>query len=147
MEAGGGEGTYDHNKLINRDMLNQHPKSSITGLQDDFYNINQLITNETKNRIQGDLEMLSLAKVYIEDSIASLSFELFIVVDTLPDIGETNKIYLVSIGNTFDEYIFVNGHWERIGEIDIDLSNYFTKQETLNEISFAITGFLETGVI
>lgn len=34
--GGGGEGTYDHNQLTNRDAYDQHPISAITGLQEEL---------------------------------------------------------------------------------------------------------------
>ncbi len=42
------------------------------------------------------------------------------IVSELPSTGEENKIYLVSNGssedsNTFDEYLFVEGNWEKLG--------------------------------
>lgn len=57
--------------------------------------------------------------------ITELSFE---VVQTLPATGNTSTIYLVPITgsaqNTYDEYLYVNNAWEKIGSTDIDLSNY-----------------------
>ena len=57
------------------------------------------------------------------------------VVETLPteDI-DTDTIYLVpkedtESNNIYDEYIYVNEAWEKIGTTEIDLTNYFTKQE------------------
>lgn len=57
------------------------------------------------------------------------------VVETLPteDI-DTDTIYLVptedtETDNIYDEYIYVNNAWEKIGTTEIDLTNYFTKQE------------------
>lgn len=57
-----------------------------------------------------------------------------IVVYELPDVGEEGTLYLVprqvtETKNVFDEYIYVNGGWEKIGSTDIDFSNYYTKQE------------------
>lgn len=42
----------------------------------------------------------------------------------VPKTGETNDIY--------DEYIYVNNDWEMIGNTQIDLSNYATKNEIPN---------------
>ena len=54
----------------------------------------------------------------------------FIVVDKLPEVGE-NAIYLLAteggaMENLYDEYIYVDGRWERIGSIglEVDLSEY-----------------------
>ena len=55
----------------------------------------------------------------------------FEVVSALPGAGETGKIYLVSNGgstqNAYDEYIWVNNGWEKIGTTAVDLSGYWSK--------------------
>ena len=56
------------------------------------------------------------------------------VVDTLPETGETDTIYLVKKSNPgeqnlYDEYVYANGAWEHIGDTSVDLSNYYTKTE------------------
>lgn len=74
--------------------------------------------------------------------IATISFE---VVDVLPQTGEANKIYLVPATegkpqNGYDEYIYVNGSWEKIGSTNIDLSQYATTEYVNQQISTAVTG-------
>ena len=63
-------------------------------------------------------------------NLANLQIE---IVDQLPSIGETNIIYLVkksgSAPDIHDEYVFVDGKWEKIGNTEIDLSNYYTRAE------------------
>lgn len=56
-------------------------------------------------------------------------------VDVLPPTGESNVIYLVPKNpgeqdNIFDEYVYVDGDWEKIGDTSVDLSDYYTKSET-----------------
>lgn len=57
--------------------------------------------------------------------ISSFSFE---VVESLPASGSTGKIYLISNSgsgtNIYDEYIWVNSAWEKIGTTAVDLSGY-----------------------
>ena len=65
------------------------------------------------------------------------------VVDTLPETGETDTIYLVkksnpSEQNLYDEYVYTDTGWEHIGDTSVDLTDYYTKTET-----DAITGNLE----
>lgn len=62
------------------------------------------------------------------------------VVEELPTIGEENVLYLVPKQNTgqsdvFEEWIYINNSWEKIGTTDIDLSNYYTKSETIAKMS------------
>jgi len=56
-----------------------------------------------------------------------------VIVEELPtvDVDET-KIYLLSTNSeddAYDEYLYVNEKWERIGTTQVDLSNYYTKTE------------------
>lgn len=54
------------------------------------------------------------------------------VVDSLPLSGIDNVIYMKSKSgeedNIYDEYMWINQKWERIGSSEVDLSNYPTKQ-------------------
>lgn len=73
------------------------------------------------------------------------------IVDTLPDVATANEdtIYMVpDAGDTgaagsnksvYTEYMLVNGAFERIGTSDVDLSNYFTKEEVTGAIGTAKT--------
>lgn len=61
------------------------------------------------------------------------------VVDTLPDVGETDTIYLVKKNNPgeqnlYDEYVYTEtSGWEHIGDTSVDLTDYYDKDET-NEL-------------
>lgn len=63
-------------------------------------------------------------------NLANLRIE---VVNALPSTGETNVIYLVKKAGTnpdvHDEYVYVEGNWEKIGNTEVDLSNYYTKDQ------------------
>ena len=58
------------------------------------------------------------------------------VVDTLPEVGETDTIYLLKKDtpgddNYYDEYVYTtNNGWEHIGDTSVDLTDYYTKEET-----------------
>ena len=60
----------------------------------------------------------------------------FITVDELPEVGESNHIYLVAHEHgekdIYDEYIWIEAtqSFEKIGNTDIDLSDYYTKEES-----------------
>ena len=62
--------------------------------------------------------------------ITSFEFE---IVQTLPASGEAGVVYLVpnsgTTPNIYDEYIWVNNEFEKIGTTDIDLSGYATTQD------------------
>ena len=70
----------------------------------------------------------------------------FTIVNELPETGTEGIIYLVPVEdpeqeNKYNEYIYVDDEWELLGEIgvDIDLSNYYTKQEVNNLIPTALS--------
>ena len=62
----------------------------------------------------------------------------FEVVSSLPDTGKSNVIYLLSKTGTtqdvYDEYVYVNNVWEKIGTTSVDLSGYL-KTTDLVEIT------------
>jgi len=61
------------------------------------------------------------------DAIATIEFK---IVEELPTSGASNIIYLVahshSTDDGYDEYVYINSAWEKIGNTDIDLSDYAT---------------------
>jgi hypothetical protein len=60
-------------------------------------------------------------------NISSVSME---VVDTLPATGETSVIYLVeSDSDTYEMWIWSNDQWFDIGTTNIDLSDYWAKDD------------------
>lgn len=57
------------------------------------------------------------------------------VVDSLPATGTPGILYFVANSsgesqNAYDEYIYNNGSWEKLGQAQIDLSNYIQKSNT-----------------
>lgn len=65
------------------------------------------------------------------------------IVDELPVSGADNIIYMKSKseeeGNIYDEYMWINRKWERIGSSEVDLSNYATKQSLQEAIVRTLT--------
>jgi hypothetical protein len=62
-----------------------------------------------------------------------------LIVNELPSVGNEDTLYFVPKENPetsdlYDEYMYINNQWELLGEkqIDIDLDDYYTKQETNN---------------
>ena len=103
-------------------------------------NVHITINNQIKSSIVDNLESLAADKSLsanqgriLKEMIANLANLQIEIVDQLPSIGETNIIYLVkksgSAPDIHDEYVFVDGKWEKIGNTEIDLSNYYTRAE------------------
>lgn len=71
----------------------------------------------------------SAAFTTLQSAVSALEGSHFEVVDTLPATGKDNTIYLVpkaksETSNVKDEYIYVNGAWEKIGDTSVDLTAY-----------------------
>lgn len=64
-----------------------------------------------------------------------------LIVAELPQTGQDDTIYLVPLenpdiqGNNYAEYVYINGAWELLGKIgvQVDLTDYYTKQETYSK--------------
>ena len=62
-----------------------------------------------------------------------------VIVNSLPQTGEEGTLYFVpktpDTSDLYDEYVWINNAWELLGEkqITVDLSNYYTKQETYSQ--------------
>ena len=72
----------------------------------------------------------------IQSAIASVTQISYEVVANLPASGETGVIYLIanngSNPNIYDEYIWYNNRFEKIGTTDVDLSNYLQTTDVLS---------------
>lgn len=124
------------NKLLNAD-------GSITDFQGNIISPASEINAEVYKNSK------AIANKFVTESgdtktYAEISLDIFIVVDTLPEEGEKNRIYLVpGTDGTFDEYFWnENNKWDKIGEVNIDLSNYPTFAQMNSAIDTAIFGAL-----
>lgn len=64
------------------------------------------------------------------------------IVESLPDVGsaDQNTIYMVGTGagsedSAYEEYMLINGAFERIGSSDVDLTNYALKSDITTAIN------------
>lgn len=86
---------------------------------------------------------------FVTAALADITHFSAVIVESLPDTGDTNKLYLVAkaSGGTsddgYDEYLYIGGKWEKIGSTNIDLSGYLKKDDihvlTNSEITEIIT--------
>ena len=69
----------------------------------------------------------------VGEAVADITGIKFDVVTALPSTGVAGTIYLKSNNgsapNSHDEYIWVNGAWEKIGTTDVDLSGYLKRTD------------------
>lgn len=78
-------------------------------------------------------DMNPATKKYVDDAIGGITGVKFTVVDEFPTTGEAGVIYLKAHSHgeqdIYDEYIWVTDKFEKIGNTDIDLSQYAKKTE------------------
>lgn len=85
----------------------------------------------TKTEITGfGYQNATQVNTAISTAIAGITGITYEVVQSLPQTGQAGVIYLVSNGgsssNIYDEYIWVNNGYEKIGTTDVDLTDYMT---------------------
>ena len=109
---------------------------------------NNYITSSVNNLENYYLKTETYTREEINNQINTIRTGLFKPVDVLPDVGEEGYIYLVSNSNSQgdisvqaetenvrDEYIWIadNNKYEYIGSTSINLTGYYTKEETDNK--------------
>lgn len=93
------------------------------------------VTNSVNNLTNYYTKTNTYTKTEVNELINGITSMNVAVVTTLPTSGiSTTTIYLVpkstsQTNNAYDEYLYVNNKWEKIGDTTIDLSNYALKSE------------------
>lgn len=117
-----------------------------TSLEQHLLNIERTLSGDTpadpsldraQDRLEWHLNKIEQLLTAVGIQVGKLSYE---VVDTLPATGEPGIVYFVRVStkknqNKSDEYLWVNGDFEKIGSTDIDLSSYATKKELTDAIA------------
>lgn len=91
--------------------------------------IDSTVTSDGANAVSG-----KAVYDFVTKAIADISGFHAEIVSELPETGKTNILYLVAkteaaSGDGYDEYLYINGAWERVGSTDIDLSGYVQASE------------------
>lgn len=119
--------------------------------------VSEFIKNTVDNLINYYKKTETYTKNEVNNLISGIKTAHFEVVQQLPEIGQENVIYLVpnttsSERNIYDEYIYINNDYELIGTTNIDLSNYYTKDEittllfdyiTSNDLELALEEYVK----
>lgn len=129
---------YELSKALPNKWLN--PDGSITDGQGNIISpaneANAIVYQNSKSVINKFIDVDGNTKTFEQ-----ISMDLFEPVDTLPETGEKNKIYLVPAQDgSFDEYYWVadENKWEMLGNVAIDLSNYPTFDQMNAAIDTAV---------
>lgn len=105
-------------------------KPNIPSKTSDLTNDSGFITNSVNNLVNYYLKNEVYTKEEVTQLIGAIQQFHYEVVQELPQTGANNIMYLVpkstsQTNNVYDEYVYSNG-WEKIGDTEIDLSNYVT---------------------
>lgn len=118
------------NVIILKDILSTElPSPELLTIQFNGEDIGQYDGSEPKT-----INIQAATEEYVKQLVSTIQTASFEVVDELPTSNiKTNVIYLVptqssGIDNVYDEYIYVNNNWEKIGTTALDLSQYATKE-------------------
>ena len=114
-------------------------KPTIPADTSDLTNGAGFVTNTVDNLANYYLKTETYSKEEVVSMISAVSTMSVEVVTSLPSIGSATTIYLISNGgtgsNSYDEYLYINNKWEKIGTTDIDLSDYVTESEMNTALS------------
>jgi len=105
-------------------------KPNIPSKTSDLTNDSGFITDSVNNLVNYYLKNEVYTKEEVTQLIGAIQQFHYEVVQELPQTGANNIMYLVpkstsQTNNVYDEYVYSNG-WEKIGDTEIDLSNYVT---------------------
>ena len=90
--------------------------------------VTTLDENSTNQQVPGALAVYELVLDMLKD-VSTLHME---VVDTLPATGESNTIYLLEkSGGGYTLHVYSGDQWRGIGDFDVDLSDYWAKDELI----------------
>lgn len=93
------------------------------------------ITNAVDNLVNYYKKSETYSQSEVKELIGSLTHINIEVVSSIDDVTEPNVIYLVPVNSGesddyYNEYILVNGNPELIGNTRVDLSDYYTREQT-----------------
>lgn len=128
--------SYDLSKALPNKLLNAD--GSITDFQ------GNLISPPNDMNAKVYMQLKSIPNKFITDAgkiaeYAQVSMDIFVLVDVLPDSGVDNKVYLTPGENgIFNEYYWTGDHWDMLGTINLDLSEYPTYDDMNAAINNAV---------
>lgn len=114
----------------------------------EFENDEIFIDNTVSNLTNYYLKAETYTKNEITSLLSTISTMNIEKVSVLPSVNiSSSTIYLVpktnaQLQNVYDEYIYISSKWEKIGNTEIDLSNYLKKTD---DVSNTIVSFSQNG--
>ncbi len=124
---------------INNTLKNKADTSAIPTKLSQLSNDKGFITNAVNNLTNYYKKSEVYTQTEVNNLIANISTLDIEVVTELPATGNPSTIYLVAkdpeTNDIYDEYLYINAKWERIGTTAIDLSPYALKTEIPTAVS------------
>lgn len=111
------------------DLTNKPTIPTVPTKLSSFTNDTEFITKTVNNLDNYYKKSDTYTKTEVNNLINGISTMNVSVVSSLPTTGSTTTIYLVAKStsttqNIYDEYLYVNNKWEKVGDTQIDLSGY-----------------------
>ena len=145
----GGGGTTDINMTdyytkteVNNDFLKKTDATSTYATKTDIETMSSIILDSevrldktySSSKIYSSIQdAIDTSKAYTLSELGKMSGASYKVVTATSDMTDEKIIYLLDNGTTFDMYIVDNGTPTKIGDTDVDLSDYYTKTEVDND--------------
>lgn len=140
-----GDGVVDNAAKLGGQAPSYYAKAADMPLKlSDLTNDERFIDNTVSNLAN----YYKKSETYTQDEVNTLIGNLATIeiqaVDNLPASGKSNVIYLVpkdsaQTNNAKDEYLWTGTAFEKIGDTEIDLSNYLTKTGNASDTSVTFT--------
>lgn len=131
-----------------QDISNKADKSEIPTKISQLNNDSNFIKNTVNNLTNYYTKTNTYTKSEVEGLIAAINQFHYEIVTVLPTTGEGNVLYLKGpIGDgsdKYEEYVYANGTFVKIGDTSIDLSGYAKLEDIPNTSDFVRTSELST---
>lgn len=132
---------YDDTQIQSAIASLQTNKANVSDIPD----VSNFITSSVDNLVNYYKKNETYTQSEVNNLIGAIQQFHYEIVQTLPQTGETNILYLVpkstsETQNVYDEYVYANSGWEKIGDTQIDLSDYVT----ITMLNNALTNYTTT---
>lgn len=121
--------SIDNTGAVTANNISLARSSDIPTQTSQLYNNSGYITNAVSDLANYYLKDETYTKAEVQQLIAQIPSMSVVVVQELPATGEALTIYLVpknpsQTNNYYDEYMWLTNGWEKIGDTQIDLTDY-----------------------
>ena len=127
---------------VNNDFLKKTDAASTYATKTDIETMSSIILDSevrldktySSSKIYSSIQdAIDTSKAYTLSELGKMSGASYKVVTATNEMTDEKIIYLLDNGTTFDMYIVDNGTPTKIGDTDVDLSDYYTKTEVDND--------------